>query len=98
MISWTLTIATEGGTTVQTGAALDLRTAATELIDAARASIIESDAAHRPVYTLTLDGDWLTSIVTGDTPTGAPDRDLALDRLADIETELAGRDRVTDPN
>ncbi|MDT2007958.1 hypothetical protein FXW78_33435 [Rhodococcus opacus] len=98
MISWTLTIAAEGGTTAQTGAALDLRTAATELIDATRASVIESAAADRPVYTLTLDGDWLTSITTGDTPTGAPDRDLALDRLADIENELVGRDRVTDPN
>ncbi|PBC52144.1 hypothetical protein CJ179_01795 [Rhodococcus sp. ACS1] len=67
MISWTLTIAAEDGTITQTGAALDLRTAATELIDA-RASIIESAAAHRPVYPLTLDGDWLTSIATGDTP------------------------------
>ena len=98
MISWTLTIAAEDAATAQTGAALDLRTAATELIDAARASIIESDAAHRPVYTLTLDGDWLTSIATCETPTGAPDRDLALDRLADIENELVGRDRVPDPN
>ena len=98
MISWTLTIAAEDGMTAQTGAALDHRTAATELIDATRAAIIESDAAHRPIYTLTLDGDWLTSIATGDTPTGAPDRDLALDRLADIENELVGRDRVTDPN
>ncbi|UZG60165.1 hypothetical protein [Rhodococcus opacus] len=98
MISWTLTIAAEDGTTAQTGAALDLRTAATELIDATRSSIIESAAAHRPTYTLTLDGDWLTSITTGETPTGAPDRDLALDRLADIENELVGRDRVTDPN
>jgi len=70
LISWTLTTATEDGT----GAALNLRPAAAELIDATRASIIESDAAHRPVYTLTLDGDWLTSIATGDTPTGAPDR------------------------
>ena len=68
------------------------------LIDATRESIIESDVAARPVYTLTLDGDWLTSIATGDTPTGAPDRDLALDRLADIENELVGRDRVPDPN
>ncbi|KXX60740.1 hypothetical protein [Rhodococcus sp. LB1] len=98
MISWTLTAAAEGDTTTQTGAALDLRTAATELIDATRASIIESAAAHRPVYTLTLDGDWLSSIATGDTPTGAPDRDLVLDRLADIENELVGRERVTDPN
>ncbi|MDI9979318.1 hypothetical protein [Rhodococcus sp. IEGM 1307] len=98
MISWTLTIAAEEGTTAQTGAALDLRTAATELIDATRASIIESDAAHRPVYTLSLDGDLVTLIATGETPTGAPDRDLALDRLADIENELVGRDCVTDPN
>ncbi|MFD9667156.1 hypothetical protein ACFWAY_37060 [Rhodococcus sp. NPDC059968] len=98
MISWTLTIAAEDDATTQTGAALDLRTAVTELIDAARASIIEAAAAHRPVYTLTLDGDWLTSIATGETPTGAPDRDLALDRLTDIENELVGRDRVPDPN
>ncbi|QSE87443.1 hypothetical protein JWS13_02135 (plasmid) [Rhodococcus pseudokoreensis] len=99
MISWTLTTTTaEDDMTTQTGAALDLRTAATELIDAARASVIECAAAHRPVYTLTLDGDWFTSIVTGETPSGAPDRDLALDRLADIENELVGRDRVTDPN
>ena len=74
MISWTLTITAKDAATAQTGAALDLRTAATELIDAARASVIECAAAHRPVYTLTLDGDWLTSIATGDTPTGAPDR------------------------
>ncbi|EHI43502.1 hypothetical protein OPAG_06781 [Rhodococcus opacus PD630] len=98
MISWTLTTAAEDDTTTQTGAALDLRTAATELIDATRASIIESAAERRPVYTLTLDGDWLTSIATGETPTGAPDRDLALDRLTDIENELVGRDRVADPN
>ncbi|MFD9664416.1 hypothetical protein ACFWAY_22765 [Rhodococcus sp. NPDC059968] len=98
MISWTLTITAEDAATAQTGAALDLRTAATELIDATRASIIESAAAHRPVYTLTLDGDWLTSIATGETSTGAPDRDLALDRLAEIEIELVGRDRVTGPN
>jgi len=98
MISWTLTITAKDAATAQTGAALDLRTAATELIDATRSSIIESAAAHRPVYTLTLDGDWLTSIATGETPTGAPDRDLALDRLADIENELVGRDRVPDPN